>query len=399
MTWAANLQDAAFRGVPFQIRSTDDDVARDLAAHVYPYRDGASHEDLGRGPRQFALDAILWGDNYETALRSLLQALDTAGAGDLAHPIYGIVSVHVASYQVHHAADDRDACALALRFVENQSQPAFFDAALTIQKAAAIGQQASAARAGSVESLGRQVDNLAATTRKISMERLREEMNDVASRLLDQAKGVVSAGLDVLTQPRAWATDIVSVADSFLSLRDWTAGQVQQDYLALSRLADLFDYNTNTDGEAIASPGRPAVEAHLSAVKATLLADGAVNVLAVEADLPSLSPAEIEAIANHARAALDVAIELARAAYPAADLAAVISPLRDTALAVQDAARAVIEARPPLIDRSVESPACLRLLAHFWYGDHARAIELQRLNSLARPNDLEQGMVLHAYAT
>lgn len=397
MSWADNLQSAAFRGVAFDVRATDDDVARDLAAHVYPYRDGAAFEDLGRGPRQFNLSAVLWGADYESRLRTLIQALDVADVGDLVHPVLGILWVRAAGYRVHHDADGRDACTVSLLFVEHVAAPGFFDHALAAQKAAAIAQRAAIARAASAEALGRKVETLRDLLRNSELERLRREMNATAARLLAQAKGVIGAGLDVLAVPRAWATDIVSVADSFLSLYDWTEGQVQQDYMALTRLADLFGFDS-ADGDGVASPGRPAIDAHLAATRATLLADGAVNVLAVEAGAPTLSPPEIEAVANTARAALDAAIEAARAAVEPADLAAVVEPLRDTALAVQEAARAVIEARPPMIERAVEAPACLRLLAHRWYGDHARALELQRLNNLSMPNFLERGDVLHAYA-
>lgn len=397
MTWANNLQDAAFRGVQFDCRATDDDVSRDLAQHVFPYRAGADFEDLGRGPRQIGLTALLWGDNYETRLRTLIQALDVADVGDLVHPVLGLLWVRVIGYKVHHDAESRDACTVSLQFVEHTAAPGFFDHALTIQKAAAIGQQSASARATSTEALGRKIETLRDKLKNSELERLRQEMNATAARLLAQAKGVIGAGLDVLAVPRAWATDIVSVADSFLSLKNWAEGQVQQDYMALTRLADLIGFDA-ADGGTVASPGRPAIDAHLAATRATLLADAAANVLAVEADAPSMSPPEIEAVANTARAALDVAIEAARLAYAPADLAAVVEPLRDTALAIQDAARAVIEARPPMIDRAVDAPACLRLLAHHWYGDHARSVELQRLNNLAMPNFIARGDVLHAYA-
>ena len=67
--------------------------------------------------------------------------------------------------------------------------------------------------------------------------------------------------------------------------------------------------------------------------------------------------------------------------------------------AVQRAAAAIIEARPPLISRPVTLRGNLRLIAHSWYGDHARAVEVARLNpGLRKPNLLMSGEVLNAYA-
>ncbi|ECA5645410.1 multidrug DMT transporter permease, partial [Salmonella enterica subsp. enterica serovar Saintpaul] len=47
MSWQDNLQDASFRGVRFDVVSTQDSVARDHADHEYPWTDGADVHDLG----------------------------------------------------------------------------------------------------------------------------------------------------------------------------------------------------------------------------------------------------------------------------------------------------------------------------------------------------------------
>ncbi|MDP2786601.1 MAG: DNA circularization N-terminal domain-containing protein [Pseudomonadota bacterium] len=389
MTWENNLQDAAFRGVQFDCRATDDDVTRDLAAHAYPYRDGASFEDLGRGPRQFSLEVFLWGDDYEFRLRDLLIALDRSDEGDLSHPIWGSLFVRVRAYKVHHDADNRDACTISVQFVEHVADAGFFSHKLTVQKAAEIGPLADAARAASTDAVDKAVKG---EKKKSKLAQLRDKMNALSAKLQAKVKGFIQSGLDIIAYPSAWASDIVGIADGFLSLRSWGIGEVRQSFMALTRLADLFGFGRPK------FPADASVNSHLSVVYAGLLADGAANVFSVEADAPTMSPAEIEVVSNLARAAIDEAIETARLAYAPADLAAIVEPLRAAALAIQAAARAVIEARPPMIDRVADAPACLRLLAHKWYGDHARAIELQRLNNLAMPNFIARGDVLHAYA-
>jgi len=59
----------------------------------------------------------------------------------------------------------------------------------------------------------------------------------------------------------------------------------------------------------------------------------------------------------------------------------------------------VILQRPPLLSRTVESTSSLRLLAHRWYGDNSRALELLRLNpTLRTPYGIATGTVMRAYA-
>lgn len=141
-----------------------------------------------------------------------------------------------------------------------------------------------------------------------------------------------------------------------------------------------------------------ASQVHIQVERAATVADAAAVVLQSEAETATLSPAEIETVCNSARSEIEVAIELARATYPIETARPIIENLKDTALALQEAAQAIIVARPPLITRQVVTPAPLRVLAHRWYGDHDRGLELQRLNGLANPNFLQATDRLNAYA-
>ena len=119
----------------------------------------------------------------------------------------------------------------------------------------------------------------------------------------------------------------------------------------------------------------------------------------LEADTPTLSPPEIEAIVNQVRDHLQTSIDAVRSLYPLPEARPLIEPMRDCAHYVAQAAREIIEARPPLIDRAVEAPGNHHLVAHRWYGDWRRGAELLRLNPHMRlPNDIQAGDVLHAFA-
>ena len=99
------------------------------------------------------------------------------------------------------------------------------------------------------------------------------------------------------------------------------------------------------------------------------------------------------------RSLVQGAILLHRRLYDVETSRPVIEALRNTAALIQARARQVILLSPPMIEREVESPASLRLLAHRWYGDHSRALELIRLNpDLKTPHNIPAGKVLRAYA-
>ena len=65
MAWTDTLLDASFKGIVFEIVSTDDSAERVTVEHSYPYVDGSDIEDMGRGPRRVNIEAIFYGDDYE----------------------------------------------------------------------------------------------------------------------------------------------------------------------------------------------------------------------------------------------------------------------------------------------------------------------------------------------
>lgn len=129
------------------------------------------------------------------------------------------------------------------------------------------------------------------------------------------------------------------------------------------------------------------------------LAEAAATVLAAEAETPTLSPPEVEAMVSDVRLVVNAAIEHHRASLPLEEARPVIEALKTLALDVQQAAVAVIQARPPLLQRRVTVAGNLHLQAFRWYGDYSRAAELARLNpTLRNPNALQPGDVLNAFA-
>lgn len=133
--------------------------------------------------------------------------------------------------------------------------------------------------------------------------------------------------------------------------------------------------------------------------QALALASAVAEVLGAERQTPTLTPPQLARLAGQSRALIEGAILMNRRLYAVEQARDVIEPLRNVAALIQAAAQQVIVMRPPLIERTVATGTCLRLLAFRWYGDNARALELLRLNpQLSQPYDIATGEVLHAYA-
>lgn len=407
MSWINNLQDASFRGIAFDIVKTDDTSDRALVEHAYPYVDGSDVEDMGGGARHVSVEAVFYGADYEARLRDFLLALDGTDhtlsvdearrGGWLCHPVFGMMFVQVAKKSIHHDAENIDQTAVSIEFIESTPSAPFFSGELTSQKVETIGQHGTQASAAATEAQGLQIDRLRAENPLAALDALRTALMNPLLTITAQA-GVLLSGLDVLAYPRAWGNDISALVNGILDVRQF-GSNLLSDWAGIQNDLNAFSIFQQSPSSALGSEAQAlaATAATLQVNTAVGLANAASLVLGAEAATPTLSPVVIETIANTARAAIEVAIVQVRACYGLEQSRPITEPLKNQALAVQEAARAIIAARPPLILRTVEVNGNFRLLAHLWYGDHTRAPELYRLNN-ARSPFVQAGDQVHAYA-
>ena len=412
MAWEDRLLDASFKGAPFEVLRTRDRGEHAVAAHEYPYRDGAEVEDMGRKARLISITAAIWGKEYEAALEKLGKAMDERGPGELIHPVFGPVRVQALTWDITHEAERRNYAEVALEFMVAGADNPFFSRALP-----KVDAKADTARAGALTVLERAVAGS-----KDANALVRSGLRSLAG-LKSQATGVLTSGGDLLSAPASWAADAASLVRGIVDLRSFGAGSLLPDFQGLLTAltsAILLPSSSSSTGNsgggqflwtdptatAQATATAPVQGAELNTAAAHVLAEAALGVaeaaqivLEAEATTPTLSPSEIETVAGNSRELLQQSIDTYRAVYPVEQAHAVTEPLKDVALAVQESAAAVIEARPPLVTHTVAAPACLRLIAHQLYGDHARALEIQRLNGLRDPNFLTPGQELKVYAS
>lgn len=93
MSWRDRLQPASYAGAKFFVTTDDLEFGRRTVVHEYPGRNRIGTEDLGRGPREFSIEAYVIGDDYMVARDALIAALEKAGPAELVHPHYGAMRV------------------------------------------------------------------------------------------------------------------------------------------------------------------------------------------------------------------------------------------------------------------------------------------------------------------
>ena len=451
MSWADLLHDASFQGVAFECERTHDAAKRALAEHEYPYLDGANVEDLGRRARRTTMTAVFWGDDYESRLQKFLQALDKRGTGELVHPVFGSMpNMQLEDYELSHDADNPDHCRVELRFVEATPGNPFFAQQLPDQKAEAVSALTDSTRSNGIAALGTALDALKSARGMLSrLNDLRDVITGTLNAARSQVQGIIGTTLDVIEYPQAFAGDIVSCLSGMADLRSFDVGVIMSDWKSLvGQIANTVELpasisggtatvassagvvpagvtsttngsvavaggsstTTGTTGSSVTasttgtsvavmpaavvainanSADVSTVQAIIQLAAATQLADTASSILADEASDPTLSPTEIEQIVDDTRRSIQAAIDLHRKLYTLDTSRPIVEGLKDIALAVQTAAIAVIDARPPLITRTVTIAGNLHLTAFRWYGDYTRASELARLNpQITNPNFL-----------
>lgn len=442
MAWKDTLLDAAFRGIKFDCVRTNDAIEKDIARYAYPHIDGEDLEDMGLKARDVSMTAVFFGDDYEKRVNEFLGALAERGAGELIHPVFGsmpkmqFIGAHVA-----HDAENPDACTLELRFAPSTPSNPFFVEKKASQKADTVAQLATDAKqtgASAFETALGLLKDAKAGIRRLSA--LRDVLSNTLGPIKNLVKGFQSTVLDLLNFPKAFTSDLIGLVSGMTDFRSFDPGMIMSDWGGmfdqLSSVVKLpgaaakgqsstipgTDVASSTVPSAPGAPGLPSppnvpyrpklpsvvaanaadvslVTSVVKTVVATTVAEVASDVLANEVSSPVLTPDEIEKITDDTRELIRDAIEEVRNALPLDQSWPVVEALKDVALATQELAVSVIDARPPIITRTVDAPCNLALLAFRWYGDHSRSAELLRLNPKVRnPNFIDRGEVLRGFA-
>lgn len=419
MAWRDSLQDASFRGVPFQCTQVGRMGARAIAVHEYPYAAGADLEDMNLAARRVRLRAVFFGDDYEEQLAAFVEALEAPGTGDLVHPVHGSMTVLSEAWEDEHDADFEGAI-LSVSFIEDELRDPVFSESTASAATDAVFTDAEICRAEADDALARFTETLPADVPRLSV--LEDAFGQVSSffsgvlSVTGTAANLLLSGLDAIAYPRAFAADLVAIVDTafqglpFAGRNTSYTGAVVPAPTSATALADFTLVSTQWKPSGLVlTPSAPApsavmrtdvalVQAHGRVHAAAAIAEAAAIVLAGELEKPVLARNDVEALTAQTRATIQAAIDGARGALDAEGRGRVAASLATLAWRVQEAARAVINLRPPLVQRACPVTGPVRLVAHAMYADPTRADELTSLNQLGRKVLLDKGDVLYAYA-
>jgi len=417
MAWKDTLLTASFRNVTFEVRTVGRAGQRAIAEHEYPYTAGADLEDMNLRARRIRLRAFFWGDDYEDRLAEFIGALEAPGAAELVHPVHGSMNVMAEAWEDEHDAEEVDSAVVNVSFIEDETRTAVFTASSSAAKTDAIASQAEAARQSADEALVRYVVKVPSTG-LLRITALKDAFNQAKSSLqslMNVTGGIklLLSDLDPLLYPRAYVSDLLAIVDRGLqglpfggrnllfSGSSSSTGSGTNDFSTARKLLDPAKVSiapTVSAPDVTMIADAAIAQAHAQVYAAAGIADAATIVLAGELEGALLERAEVEAIANQTRQAVQVAIVSARTSLDAEGRGDTGTTLRALAYAVEEAARAVINQRPPLVRKAAPLAGPVRLVAHALYGDATRAPEIVRLNRLGRKVMIDAGEVLYVYS-
>lgn len=257
MTWTRGYISGSFRGVAFKTERSSQMGGRRLVEHVFPERDNAYFEDLGKVNHRFTLNLYVIGDDYYKQRNDLISALDESDTGILIHPYRGTLLVKVDSWDVVEDVSEGRMARFTATFVLDteifltivgpnpidklqQAKANYFDrATAALQKVYSVVSRPTAILQD-VVNMGNQALNVVETAKKIT--RVYEEYQ----AKIDSIKGQM---LELVQDIELLARDFIGAIDFGTDPFDPLVSAVSGDDLGKSQFAELkqiVDLQTQT---------------------------------------------------------------------------------------------------------------------------------------------------------
>ena len=393
MPLADQLFPASFRGVPFDVRTSDIEIGRRTQAFEYPQRDKPFIEDLGRSARRIELEAVIVGADFIPRMNKLIAAMEAQGAGTLVHPFLGEMTVTPQSTtRVSYDTNGLGVATATLSFIESgeyEFPGTVTDAASAIQSAANSIQSA----AGDAFLTAFDIDGLndygvaAIVTGGQDFLANASLQNFLQSTGLSDAAAELSADLSALVYAK---DSLVSRASNLFNLGDLIGMGLGWSGIAnqLSRLVQLpFCHRTAFASPSLLSASEidGAAGAVQSLFRQSIVA-GLVNAASmVGTDEDALPGSAVKV------AAYDELMQTLDGVLDAIDAEAttatddVFVALGNARSAVWDGVKARAERRARLIDFKPPEVMPALVVAYDYYADATRDAEIAERNNIRHP--------------
>ncbi|MGI8839769.1 MAG: DNA circularization protein [Caulobacteraceae bacterium] len=230
----------SFRGAAFDIQESPAQFGRRNQLHEYPQRDTPWSEDLGRKARQWTIEAVVIGEDYDLARDALIKALETAGPGALVHPYLGTVQATVGQCQVVDSTAHGGMATFSMPFTEAgvDTEPAATPDTGTAANLAAANVQAASA---------------ASVTANLDVTQGEAFVGQAGSDLLGSMGqtigGALAAVQPFLADPFSTQRQVAAIAAGGVALLTQPAALVAGVFGAIAGVGDLATYSDDAIGQ------------------------------------------------------------------------------------------------------------------------------------------------------
>ncbi|TAN61360.1 hypothetical protein EPN18_06830 [bacterium] len=423
-----DLRQASFRKIEFDFIDIEDGFKKSLARYEYPYTDGSDLEDMGLAGRTVKLKAVFLPERY-AGLSSFVAALQSQGAGDVVHPVFGAFRAVPETISIKH--DERAYFAeVDITFVEHTtlqiSVPAFNAEAEAIE----AGDEVAVTLDGVDNALGKTLpedidaaslgdsgfmDAISGLTAKI-----RAVMSGINSAVAT-VKAFISkttAPFKLITSAVTFATSLPgAILGSFAAGIESVAGAYASLLSAPGKFTDSVNFGLSKIEKALGDfGGDKTIKAAWHCSKSSALTSAAALELSLDEAVEAgrtvslkayglentatrtrlMTIDEIDAVSAAARESINTAIASVREAFNLSS--ALEESLKRQAIIIQKQADKTRLKREKIIDYQVPSDMPLHLLAFNLYGGIEKADRLLFINKIRNPNFLKAGEVIRIYA-
>ena len=210
---------ASYRGVEFLLNTVEGKGGRRAIPREYPKRETGWTEDNGAVLTNEQITGKVVGRDYLDKLRTLLEALNQPGPGEMIHPWWGVRTVQVG--EVTHSLDNEEDGVAIVSFTVYEAGTNLFPTA-AVDTAATLGNAAGAAQAATeqsfldsfltgIDNMGAMVDTLLDDLDELTrgLPTLPDEFREWTNRLL-RAKDSVGA---LLAYPGSLAREVIGIME------------------------------------------------------------------------------------------------------------------------------------------------------------------------------------------
>lgn len=244
MSWLDQLQQASFRGVPFQVDTIEVQAGDNVVLREYPFQDLPQVFRMGLGAELIKFSAYVIGDDYQQQRDALRQVL--TGDGILVHPTAGSLRVFVADRFTMQEAPLREGGVVRFDLSFVRAEPRTYPVA-TISTQAQATDAAQAAKAAAQDKFAAEFDV------KTAPAWVQERVVDRMGAVLSATRGKLSAASANLGE----YTD--AVVASYQVLRSGLNDLVKAPTALAGSVREMFDLPSELSS-GVASSFRVAFE-------------------------------------------------------------------------------------------------------------------------------------------